>query len=176
MTIGIGMANSIQIFIMNKLYTWLAYKLNEWEGHRLQQEYYNNLVVKRIIFIVFNSFYSLFYIAFLDPRYDRDGYTKNENDQYRLAAVRTQLVTLFIMAIVLQNTLEILFPWLGSKIKVMCMQKEEEEWAENTGGGTSHKGASYQSDALLSDDDQQARGVYGLFTHSPIYDIIKYKL
>eukprot|EP01084_Bolivina_argentea_P265684 450445_1 len=49
LTIGIGMANAIQIFIMNKIYTYLAYMLNEWEGHRLQQDYYNNLVIKRII-------------------------------------------------------------------------------------------------------------------------------
>merc|ERR1712113_275632 len=106
LTIGIGMVNSIQIFIMNKIYTWLAYKLNEWERHRLQQDYYNNLVIKRIIFIVFNSFYSLFYIAFWDTN------ELYNDDKVRLTAVRTQLVTLFLMAIFLQNTLEILFPWL----------------------------------------------------------------
>ena len=78
MTVGIGMINSVQIFVMNKIYTWLAYKLNEWEGHRLQQEYYNNLVIKRIIFIVFNLFYSLFYIAFIDDRYNVEGVSKED--------------------------------------------------------------------------------------------------
>eukprot|EP00484_Ammonia_sp_Unknown_P021140 CAMPEP_0197037500 /NCGR_PEP_ID=MMETSP1384-20130603/14694_1 /TAXON_ID=29189 /ORGANISM="Ammonia sp." /LENGTH=845 /DNA_ID=CAMNT_0042467813 /DNA_START=23 /DNA_END=2560 /DNA_ORIENTATION=- len=146
LSIGVGMLNSIQIFIMNKIYTWLAYRLNEWEGHRLQQDYYNNLVVKRIIFIVFNSFYSLFYIAFFDDTY-------TGNDRARLAAIRTQLLTLFIMALVLQNSMELLFPWLASKIKKMCMAREEEEWQENT----SSNRPSYQTDALLSDEDDANR-------------------
>ena len=97
---------------MNKIYTWLAYKLNEWEGHRLQQEYYNNLVIKRIIFIVFNSFYSLFYIAFIDNR------TDYEDNTVRLEALRMQLIILFFMAIIYQNSLEILFPMCLPKIKV----------------------------------------------------------
>eukprot|EP01083_Nonionella_stella_P083761 231663_1 len=122
LTVGIGMANAVQIFIMNKLYTWLAYKLNEWEGHRLQQDYYNNLVIKRIIFIVFNSFYSLFYIGFWDdnPLYD--------DNEVRLEAIRTQLVTLFLMALFLQNTLEVLFPLIGSTIKEWKHRKEHVAW------------------------------------------------
>lgn len=150
LTIGIGMINSLQIFIMNKIYTSLAYKLNEWEGHRLEQDYYNNLVIKRIIFIVFNSFYSLFYIAFFDdnPIYD--------TDRTRLMAVRTQLITLFLMALFLQNTLEILFPWLGEKIKTFCAEKEEEEFLEAVT-------ADRPDDALLSDQDVDAevQGVFG---------------
>ena len=160
MTIGIGMLNSIQIFIMNKIYTFLAYKLNEWEGHRLQQEYYNNLVIKRIIFIVFNSFYSLIQIAFLDPRYNDNLKTKRENDIIRLKAVQTQLITLFVMAIILQNSLEILFPWLANKIKIICAKREQQEWEQDDNNDNN-------DDALLSDKDQlQPQGVYGLFHYN----------
>ena len=88
--------NAVWIFITNKIYTFIAYKLNEWEGHRLQQDYYNNLVIKRIVFIVFNSFYSLFVIAFFDDAYGSD-------DKARLVALRTQLLTLFGTAIVINN-------------------------------------------------------------------------
>merc|ERR1712129_230741 len=69
-------------------------------------------------------------------------------DIARLAAVRTQLVTLFLMAIFLQNSLEILFPWLGAKIKGFCAAKEEEEYLQSQAGRP--------DDALLSDQDIEA--------------------
>eukprot|EP01084_Bolivina_argentea_P252694 424213_1 len=50
--IMIGIANSAQILIFNKIFTKLAHWLNDWEGHRLQEQYYNQLVIKRISFIV----------------------------------------------------------------------------------------------------------------------------
>ena len=114
LSLGLGVLNSIQIFVMNKVYTYLALKLNEWEQHRLEQEFYDNLVIKRIIFIIFNSFYSLFYIAFIDDN------PANDEDENRLEAVKLQLITLFVTALVLQNTLE-LFPLLKQYvIKPFC--------------------------------------------------------
>ena len=59
------------------------------------------------------------------------------------------------MALILQNAMEIFF-----HEKVKRMFKKKREWADNTDGG---RAKSYQADALLSDDDQQAKGVYGLF-------------
>ena len=103
----IGMAVSAQILLFNSIYTPLAKFLNEWEGHRLQQQYYNHLVIKRISFICINSFYSLFYIAFVDNRSEYQGEGGNEA---RLKALRLQLVILFLMAILYQNALEIFFP------------------------------------------------------------------
>ena len=112
--ITIGMLVSAQILLFNRIYTRLAIFLNEWEGHRLQQEYYNQLVIKRISFIVINSFYSLFYIAFVDSR-------KSFNDnKVRLKALRLQLVILFLMAIIYQNILEIFFPVCCPKFVLCC--------------------------------------------------------
>ena len=75
---------------MNALYTKLAYTLNAFEGHRLQQEYYDSLVIKRITFIIVNSFNSLFYIAFYDTKYENE---QGDTDKLRLQALRIQLVT-----------------------------------------------------------------------------------
>ena len=89
--------------------------LNDWEGHRLHEEYYNQLVIKRISFIVINSFYSLFYIAFFDQRQE---YT--QDNTLRLEALRMQLVILFLMAIIYQNIMEIFCPVYCPKIVRKC--------------------------------------------------------
>lgn len=89
--------------------------MNDWEGHRLHEEYYNQLVVKRISFIVINSFYSLFYIAFFDQRRE---YVNDKT--VRLKALRMQLVILFFMAIVYQNIMEIFCPVYCPKIVRKC--------------------------------------------------------
>jgi len=99
---AIGVINAVQIKIANVLYTKLAFTLNEFEQHRLPKDYNNHLVIKRIIFMVVNSFNSLFYMAFYDDSY------KNHGD--RLNSLRIQLGTLFITSIVLLNFLEVVIP------------------------------------------------------------------
>ena len=115
LTYGVAFANSAQIQIMNKLYTYLAVYLNDFEGHRLEQEYYNHLVVKRILFFVVNSYNSLFYIAFFRP--DADYGNSNEK---RLEAIRTQLIILFVTLTIFQNCWEILFPWAKAYVFFWC--------------------------------------------------------
>ena len=105
----IGVINSIEIQILNAIYTRLAVKLNNFENHRLQFDYYNALVAKRISFIVVNSFNSLFYIAFYEEGY--------KNNSERLQALRIQLLTLFCTAIVIQNTMELGIPALIRWVK-----------------------------------------------------------
>lgn len=107
-SIAIGVINSIQIQIMNVLYTTIAYKLNEFEGHRLETEFYNHLVVKRILFMVVNSFNSLYYIAFFQTY---------ESNTLRLSALRIQLITLFFTAIIILNIVEIMVPKLPFLLK-----------------------------------------------------------
>ena len=154
-TFTVGVINAVWIQITNRLYTWLALVLNEWEGHRLRQQFYDNLVIKRIIFIVFNSFYSVFNMAILDEKtyeYPTDTYAdKEESDKQRLRDVQVTLVTLFGTAIVISNFMEIGFPWLFKKIKAFCAKKEEEEGNEAHNGG------------LLEDDQigNNAQGLYG---------------
>eukprot|EP01084_Bolivina_argentea_P035304 65506_1 len=115
---GLSFLLSLQIVIMNGIYTKFAIMLNNWEGHKLESDWYNNLVVKRIIFTVVNYNYSLFYIAYWD---DREAYQDND---VRLYALRQQLIILFLMAIFYQNFSEIVIPiWLPKlfqKCKYCC--------------------------------------------------------
>ena len=122
-TIAIGIINALQIQITNELFTYLAVILNNFENHRLKLEYYNHLVIKRIVFIVINSFNSLFYIAFYAGGY--------KTDKDRLFALRIQLLTLFFTAIVFQNSWEILFPWFWVKFKQHCIRKLKKKNKKN---------------------------------------------
>ncbi|ETO16147.1 hypothetical protein RFI_21210, partial [Reticulomyxa filosa] len=97
-SVGVGIINSLQIQFFNYVYVYFANYVNEWEGHRLQEEWYNHLVVKRIFFFIVNSFNSLIYLLYISPEFDT-------NDA-KLKAVRTQLLTLFFTAIITQNTME----------------------------------------------------------------------
>merc|ERR1712045_245555 len=98
--------------------------LNNWENHRLQSEFENNMIVKKITFLCINSFISLFLIAFilpsipqLDSHYSSDPETKNKDI---LVALRLQLASPFFTLIVIQNCQEVLLPpilnWIYAKM------------------------------------------------------------
>ncbi|ETO15106.1 hypothetical protein RFI_22260 [Reticulomyxa filosa] len=89
------------VCIFNYVYIYLAFWLNEMEGHRLEEEWYNHLVVKRVFFLIINSFNSLFYLAFVQDF---------SSHRECLAAVRIQLVTLFLSMIFIQNAMEVFIP------------------------------------------------------------------
>ncbi|ETO05214.1 hypothetical protein RFI_32182, partial [Reticulomyxa filosa] len=137
-SIVVGIINSFQIQVFNYLYVYFANFVNEWEGHRLQEEWfvfflkvfiiqfynqtkkkkkkrYNNLVVKRIFFFIINSFNSLFYLLYISPAFD-------DNDA-KLKAVRIQLLTLFFTAIITQNAMEVMLPSLFAKMKKRKAQR-----------------------------------------------------
>mmetsp|Transcript_24178 Transcript_24178/g.4042 ORF Transcript_24178/g.4042 Transcript_24178/m.4042 type:complete len:145 (+) Transcript_24178:1297-1731(+) len=56
--------NAIQIKILNFIYKRVAKWLNNWENHETESKYANSLAVKMFLFQFFNSYSSLFYIAF----------------------------------------------------------------------------------------------------------------
>ena len=153
-SITIGIINAIQIQVMNFLYTYLAVILNDFEGHRLEQDYYNNLVIKRIFFFIVNSFNSLFYIAFW-----KSGY--GDNHAQRLQDVRTQLLTLFFTSIVIQNTFEIIIPLFCAKLitKIEFCQSKKFEKESRTGSAVRrnvlHNAArQQQAQAILHDSEE----------------------
>jgi len=112
---AVGIINSIQIQVFNFLYNKLAYALNEFEQHRLVEDYYNHLVIKRVIFMVVNSFNSLFYMAFYDDSY--------ENNEQRLNSLRIQLITLFMVNVILMNALEVTIPQIPGWIRAYKKRK-----------------------------------------------------
>ena len=60
-----GVLNGVQIQVNNVIYRSVAIRLNDWENHRTDTEYENNLVLKTFLFQFVNSYASFFYIAFI---------------------------------------------------------------------------------------------------------------
>lgn len=64
MSTVVSVITAIQIKLFNFLYSFLANWLTDWENHRTQQSYINNLTIKLFLFRFVNSYLSLYYIAF----------------------------------------------------------------------------------------------------------------
>ena len=62
-----SMANAIQIQVMNMIYGDMAIKLNDYENHRTDTGYEDNLIAKSFVFQFVNSYAALIYIAFFKP-------------------------------------------------------------------------------------------------------------
>lgn len=99
-----GIVNALQIQILNYIFGLVATKLNDYENHRTETQYENSLIAKTILFKFVNSYNSLFYIAFF-KQYDTAAGGCADGDC--LAELRTQLATIFIMQLVVNNALEI---------------------------------------------------------------------
>jgi len=88
----------------------VSWYLNNWENHRLDCQYENNLIVKWIVFQVVNSFASLVFIAFFKPLLMRDRYgteDQEEIDNQVLKELQIQLTSLFLTLIIIQNIAEV---------------------------------------------------------------------
>jgi len=116
--IMIGVINAILIQVQNMIYLRVTRLLNDWENHRLESEYENNMIVKRIVFQVVNSFASLVFIGFLKPLFWRHHYSSDEVKKINndvLMELQIQLISLFMSLIIIQNTQEILLVPLKKK-------------------------------------------------------------
>ncbi|GLE02983.1 hypothetical protein PINS_up011862 [Pythium insidiosum] len=111
-TYGLTVANAIQILILNMVYREVARKLNEYENHRTDREYENHLIIKVFLFQFCNSFASFFYIAFLKRRIESKCITVNGKEDNCLGELRSQLLILFLIRIIVGNTLEVVIPYL----------------------------------------------------------------
>lgn len=63
-SVSAGVMSLTLIIIMSKYYTKFAITMTEWENHKTQFEYENNLTIRRYIFEVFNFYSTLVYIGF----------------------------------------------------------------------------------------------------------------
>lgn len=65
-----GFVNGIVITLLNFLYTKIARWFVNTENHKYSKDYENSLIVKSFTFRVLNSFYAVFYMAFLETGKD----------------------------------------------------------------------------------------------------------
>lgn len=106
--------NAIGIQVMNFIYGRVAYKLNSWENHKTDTDYENGIIAKTFLFKAVNSYYSLFYIAFLQ-KYDPTNRCP-EGDPECMGLLRTQLGVIFVTQIFITNLTKVLTPWIKGTI------------------------------------------------------------
>ena len=61
-----GLLNGIMITLLNFLYTYIARWFVNKENHKFQKDYENSLIIKSFTFRVLNSFFAIFYVAFIE--------------------------------------------------------------------------------------------------------------
>jgi anoctamin-10/anoctamin-7 len=62
-----SLLNAVQIQVLNMIYGWAAIALNNYENHRTDTQYEDNLIAKTFVFQFVNSFAALIYVAFFKP-------------------------------------------------------------------------------------------------------------
>ncbi|KAH9389796.1 hypothetical protein TYRP_007343, partial [Tyrophagus putrescentiae] len=107
---------AVIVMIMNHFYRHFATRLNDYENHRTQTSHENHWIVKLVLFEFFNSFLSLFYIAF---------YLKDIN------MLRWNLMTMLTINQLVDNFLETFLPlstvYLSSRAKNRALRKEKSD-------------------------------------------------
>jgi len=123
-----GICNSVQIQIFNQVYGKVVFALNEYENHRTDTEYENALIAKSFMFKFVNSYNSLFYIAFFmenwDPTACKD--ISEAGDWSEVSCMdnlQMQLGIVFGSLIVINNTLEVLLPYIKGEMKAKAESK-----------------------------------------------------
>ncbi|KAF2366911.1 Anoctamin dimerization domain [Trinorchestia longiramus] len=140
-----AVVNFMIIMSMGRVYTKLAYRLTNWEMHRTQTEFEDNLTFKVFIFQFVNFYSSIFYIAFCKGRFvGYPGHYKHilglRNEDCSaggcLIELAQQLGVIMIGKQVVNNAQEILVPKLKAwwhKKKVKMTGKGRSFWEADYG-------------------------------------------
>merc|ERR1719502_228986 len=122
----VGMANFTMIEVMNRAYFYLALMMTDWENHPTQTSYEDHLIAKCFIFQFFNSYSSFFYIAFLEGHVQVFGMKDECPDDDCMSVLRIQLATIFVMHLLLQQSVEVFWPIFQDQIQrvqyIVCTQ------------------------------------------------------
>jgi anoctamin-10/anoctamin-7 len=116
-----GVMNAVQIQVMNAVYQSLAEAMNDYEYHRTDTAYEDSLIAKVFAFQVFNSFASMFYIAFVKSAVGDECLEAN-----CMQELSTGLMSIFITRMVTGNVTEIGVPW----VKRRAQQRRERRLAD----------------------------------------------
>jgi hypothetical protein len=130
-----AVANAVFIIVMNTIWKMFAVKLNEWENHRTQSDFDNNLIVKIFIFYFVNSYTSLFYIAFFKGNsriFAQQDRCKTGRQPSELGSISYgcideltfQLVVILLVNMFIGQSKEVALPWIMGKIKLYFLKKK----------------------------------------------------
>jgi hypothetical protein len=105
-----GIINAVVIGILNVLYGYLARGLNDWENHRTQTDYDDQLIAKTFLFQFINSYISLFYIAYFKSNAELFGLPDFCINNDCMTELATGLGSLLVTKMIVGNVVEVLIP------------------------------------------------------------------
>ncbi|GAA53962.1 anoctamin-7 [Clonorchis sinensis] len=155
-----ALVNLVVIMCLGKVYEKLAHKMTEWEMHRTQSEFDNQLIFKVFLFQFINFYSSIVYIAFFKGRFV--GYPghytyffgmRNEdcNNGGCLIELAQQLLVIMVGKQLINNCQEILIP----KIRGW--------WHKRSKGLNKKSNSTVTSDCVYLDD-------YKLIPYEGLFD------
>jgi len=121
--------NAIVINILGSVFKGVAKALNDWENHRTDTAYEDALIMKTFLFCFTNSYATLFYMAFIKSGTEILGQVqlcqeevKGPNDTIIardacFGNLGSSLLIIFLLQLVLSNTLEVLIPTINGALK-----------------------------------------------------------
>merc|ERR1711871_1673339 len=115
-----GGLNAFVIIILNAAYTGVAIRMNDYENHRTETMYEDNLIAKIFVFQIVNSYASLTYISFFKSQ------VAECLDNSCTQEVSNTLSTLFLSRLLTANITGIVLP----KIALRKRMQEESEGLE----------------------------------------------
>jgi anoctamin-10/anoctamin-7 len=110
-----GIMNAVQIGVMDMIFQTMAEFLNDFMNHRTETLYEDSLILMVFTFQFVNSFFSLFFIAFLKPQAFCMVLPKTGQPSC-IFELYTQLTALFITRLVSGNIMELLVPFIKRKL------------------------------------------------------------
>ena len=123
-----SMVNTLFTSLMSNLYFTFVHKLNDWQNHRKDFERINALAGKFILYSLINSYYPLFYIAFLKKTTlfgtkEKEKCYGFEGNNSCLEEIEMQLYTTLSMNFV-ANFKELRKPLLDKGIRMIALKKK----------------------------------------------------
>lgn len=139
-----AIVNLILIMALGKVYEKLALKMTQWEMHRTQTEFEDQLTFKVFVFQFVNFYSSIFYIAFFKGRFV--GYPGNYNRMFGLrnedcsnggclVELAQQLAVIMIGKQMINNAQEVLVPrikkWVRNRSMKFSKSVQKTRWEED---------------------------------------------
>jgi hypothetical protein len=144
--------NAIVVEIANWLFSDFAVSLTDDENHRTQREYMTHRLAKNVTFKFFNSYVSLYWIAFFKGHDNFMGKMRCRNNDC-LLDLGSQLACFMFVRIVLSNLVEAIAP----KVSYACQTYLEERQMKNLVRGSQAHGGIFMYAGMSSMEVQAKR-------------------
>ena len=113
-----ALVNTVMIVVFGMLYESIAEGLNEWENHRTQIDYEDNLILKNFMFQFVNNYFILFYIGYMRqlkvPGVDIDAECKSGSC---LTMLQVQVGVVFTTKTFFAQLMEVIGPTLKARAR-----------------------------------------------------------